>query len=130
MNPAVRSSRLAQTKEDPNDKASIAEMLVKRGANVDASNSAGTSALIMAATSKLETVGGALIDAGCDIHAATNSHGTTALMMAAHNDLRDLAKKLIARGADPKVTDAHGKGALDYAKTTEMKAILSVATKL
>ncbi len=83
----------------------------------------------MAATNKLDRVGLALVDAGCDVSLATKGHGTTAIMMAAHNDLAELAKALIARGADPQIKDQHGKSALDYAKTGEMKATLTPAKK-
>ena len=102
----------------------IAALLVDKGANVNARNSVGTSVLIMAVTEKNEEICRRLIEKGADVQAQTGGHQTTAMMMAADADLLETAKLLIAKGASATVKDAHGKSALDYAKTDAMKSVL------
>jgi ankyrin repeat protein len=80
--------------------------------------------LILAITMKLEDVARRLIEKGADVHVQTDGNRTSALMMASDADLVEIAKLLLAKGASPNVKDAHGKSALDYAKSDAMKKVL------
>jgi ankyrin repeat protein len=78
--------------------------LMDKGADVNASNSAGATALIWAATdiSKVRL----LLSRGADAK-AVSQRGRTALFIAVRNDASaDIARLLIAAGADPKAVDA------------------------
>jgi len=104
--------------------AEIAGLLIDKGANVNARNSAGTSVLVIAVTMEHEEIARRLIEKGADVDAQTGGNRTTALMMAAHEDLIETAKLLVGKGASTTVKDAHGKSAIDYAKSDEMKNVL------
>src|SRR5215831_9819149 len=72
--------------------------LLARGADVNGSNQAGVTALMLAAYhGKLEMVR-ALTDHGADVN-ATDRDGFTAAMLAHHSHREDIVRLLIARGA-------------------------------
>ncbi len=98
--------------------------IIEYGVNLDARNSRGTTALILSVTYHLQKLAKKLIASGADVNVQTNGHQTTALMMASHNELLEVAQSLISHGADVDTVDAHGKTAMDYAKTPEMKKLL------
>jgi ankyrin repeat protein len=72
--------------------------LLARGADVNASNQAGVTALMLAAFhGRLEMVR-ALTDHGADVN-ATDRDGFTAAMLAQHSHREDIVRLLVARGA-------------------------------
>ena len=92
----------------------ILELLVKRGANVRATNDEGQTALHYAARSGSPSpqIVGALLNSGAPIN-AQDQEGTTALMSALES--REVAKLLLTRGADVTLRTKDGATALLYA---------------
>lgn len=94
----------------------VMELLVERGARVDADPYRGTPLLWAAATGRLEAARW-LLDHGADVNQRAtfggpqHGAGVTALHLAAQDSRRlPLVEFLVARGADPTVEDAiyHG----------------------
>ena len=92
----------------------ILELLVKRGANVRATNDEGQTALHFAARSGSPSpqIVGALLNSGAPIN-AQDQEGITALMSALES--REIAKLLLTRGADVTLRTKDGATALLYA---------------
>jgi len=107
-----------------NGSQDCAKRLISAGVNLDGKNQQGATALILATIKKLDSMATQLINSGADISCQTKTNKTTALMMASRNEMVDVAKLLIKKGADPSLKDAHGRSALDYAKTETMKEAL------
>ena len=94
----------------------VAELLIDRGAEVNATNDDDWTALTIAAIDGHRDVVELLIDRGADVN-ATDGQGQTALMFAANKGHRDVVELLIDRGADVNVTDDQGQTALMIAVT-------------
>ena len=106
------------------------ENLIKFGADVNAENEDGNTALMTAATLNNDPeVMNVLINAGADVNAKA-IYGTTALMCAAINNSNpEVVKALINAGADLFAKDNEGKTVLDYAHNDEIKRIIRNAAK-
>ena len=98
-------------------------MLIKAGADVNASYQYGATVLMLAASRAKPEILDLLIKAGADIN-AKHVGGWTALMVAAFNDRLETVKVLINSGADISAKSNEGKTALDYAKTDEIRRIM------
>jgi hypothetical protein len=112
--------------------------LIAQGADVNARDEAGLTALMWAAREGDTEAARLLIDARADLDVRDcASAGWTPLMHAIHKKQNDLARLLIERGADLNAragdcregTDAGGKTALDYAAANDnaeiVKALLA-----
>ena len=88
--------------------ASIATMLIERGANLNAANKRGQSALWLAAKNGREDVVELLERAGADVNKADNKSGAP-LSVAAE---AKIATMLIERGANVNATNTRGESAL------------------
>lgn len=87
------------------------------GANPNAKNNRGTTALMMAAQfNRNSKVVKALIEAGADID-AKNHKGNTALMYAAMRNNPETVRAIYDAGADIEAVNGVGKKAADYAMT-------------
>ena len=73
--------------------------LLSKGANINAKNEKGQTALMVAAWRKRLEIVRCLIDNGADVN-ATNQYGGTALMDAAMTGHLEVVKPLIDRGVD------------------------------
>jgi uncharacterized protein len=94
--------------------------LIAEGADVNAQNEHGYTALIYVANrGDVETLK-ALLDAGADVN-RKNKFGMTALMRAAFSDKSANLELLIAAGADLDARDSHGESALMWAQRTGRK---------
>ena len=102
------------------------QLLLDRGAQIDARDKLGNTALILAACecaqatmpSTYETVQ-LLLDRGANVN-ARNHEGKTALIDAAGGfGGNAIVRLLLDRGADAKLKDKEGKSALDYARESE-----------
>ena len=89
--------------------------LIKRGADVDARDQFGYTALVKRAGEGKMELSKLLINNKADVNAQRDG-GSTALMRAARNGHGDVAKLLIDNKADPKITNAQGETAADQAK--------------
>jgi ankyrin repeat protein len=69
-------------------------------------------------------IGGALLQAGCDINAA-DSNGRTPLMYAVRYQRPTAVRLLLERGANEKLKDKSGLTALDLAKQFGNKEIIN-----
>lgn len=91
--------------------AQVTRMLLEAGANVNAADGDGFTALMGAVRYGLEEGVKILVDAGADVNARTN-RGRTVLMEAAFNGWGETARFLIERGADVHARDKNGNTAL------------------
>jgi uncharacterized NAD(P)/FAD-binding protein YdhS len=85
----------------------IAVALIKAGANIDACNSKGNSALIRAACEGRLALAQALIDAGAQLD-VQNEDGYTALILARRRGHEDIARVLVAAGANQELVSRGG----------------------
>ncbi len=100
---------------------------IANGADVNAENYNGWTALMKASNGHFEIVK-ILVENGAGVN-AENYNGWTALMEASQNGHFDIVKYLIANGADVNAKNEWGETALDYAKTDEIRAYLAQAIK-
>jgi ankyrin repeat protein len=93
--------------------------LIERGADVNARDNGGATALMLAVINNRPAIVRALFARGADINARTKA-GWAALTYAAWKGNTELVRMLIDSGADVTFTDKRGWTALQYAawKTT------------
>ncbi len=89
-----------------NGSAPAIEALLAAGADANAANANGTTALMTAAASGSVPALKVLLDHGADIKAKESVHGQTALMFAAALGRTDAVRFLLSRGAEPNVATA------------------------
>ena len=79
------------------------QLLIDKGADVNARSTAGATALMWAATDLAKVR--LLVEHGADVRAASDS-GRTALLLAAMSDpSAEIVRLLLSRGADPRAAD-------------------------
>jgi ankyrin repeat protein len=86
-----------------NGNAATIEAMLKAGADANAVNGNGTTALMTAAASGSVDAVKLLLDRGADAKAKEHVHGQTALMFAAALNRHEVVALLMARGAEPNV---------------------------
>src|SRR5213594_1727961 len=91
-------------------------LLIKRGASVDAADSFGTTALMLAARAGSVPSVDALLKAGAKVDAADHP-GNTALMHAAIGGNLGVVERLLTAGASTAPRNAQDWSALDFAET-------------
>jgi ankyrin repeat protein len=102
-----------------------ARMLLDYGAQVDAANSLGRTALMFASVYGFLDLATWLLDAGADPNVVpTDDTGWPALIAAAQRGHSDVVALLLAHGADPGVRDLEGKTALDRARTERHRDVV------
>ena len=97
-----------------NDNTDVVEYLLEQGADVNAVNSYGSTALFIAASKGKLEMARTLVMAGVDIHAVDHKH-QNALMMASIFGKNDVVQYLLERGADINSEDVDGLSPLHFA---------------
>ena len=100
----------------------MAELLLAKGADVNAKNKYGWTPLHRAAIWGQKEVAELLISKGADINAKDNN-GSTPLHDAAHGGYQ-VSDLLISKGADVNARDIHGNTPLHHARTKEVAELL------
>jgi uncharacterized protein len=90
------------------DQDLVRSLLKDQGADVNAAQADGMTALHWAASDGNAALAQTLIYAGANLRAATRLGQYTPLHLAARNGHADAVKTLLDAGADPKAPDAHG----------------------
>lgn len=93
---------------------------------VNSKDAEGNTALLMAAQGQSADIVDALVKHGASLNYKHPETGVTALMIAAKNGRLEIAKLLLNNGADPKIADAQGKKALDYAKQSKNQHLIEL----
>lgn len=96
------------------------KLLIQNGADINAKDNIGRTALIYAARVGHLKVAKLLIDKGVDVNAKDN-YGWTALMHAAINGHPEVVKLLIDKGANINAKNDYGRTAFDYAYAKEKR---------
>ncbi|MBC9711497.1 ankyrin repeat domain-containing protein [Streptomyces sp. TRM66268-LWL] len=102
--------------------------LIDRGADVNARNDDGASALLEAARNDHGGAVGVLLGAGAEVDSA-DRWGHTALMVAAGFASVAVLRRLVMAGADPKAQDKRGRSVVNYAiESDNQEAITYLST--
>lgn len=101
------------------------QALLQQGADVNAADADGTTAIALAVHADQVAIVKALLDAGADV-AATNRYGVGPLHLASENGSAEMLGLLLAHGADPNAALPDGETALMTAARTGNAAALNV----
>jgi ankyrin repeat protein len=94
----------------------IAELLLDKGADVNAADMYNRTALMYAATGPFPEMVELLLDHGAEVNRRDQGEGFTALMFAGAEGNTDVVRLLLQHGADPSIKDVDGDTALDFAR--------------
>jgi Zn-dependent protease with chaperone function len=84
------------------------QSLLDAGANPNAADEEGWTALMWASQFNETVIGGALIDAGADLNLVEMSYEETALTVALYNSSLEMVALLLEKGANPDLQDSAG----------------------
>jgi hypothetical protein len=108
-----------------NGNVSLAKLLIQKGADVNATDINGETALMAAASGRQTDLVQLLISDGADVNAKDNG-GETALMDAVKAGQNDIVQLLIQNGADVNAKDNSGKTPLAYAEIPAYSEIINL----
>ena len=103
----------------------VVQLLIKKGADVNARNYKGQTILMRAAEYSSPQIVKILIEAGADVNA--HNDGRTALMIAARRHSPEMVKILIEAGADVNAKTRHGETAWSKYGSSEVNKLLENA---
>jgi len=99
-----------------NGHAAVAEYLLDAGAEIDAKDSTGRTALMYAASGPFVETVGLFLKRGAEVNVQGTLEGFTPLMTAAAEGLADVVRLLLGAGADRDIKDVDGDTALSFAR--------------
>jgi len=123
MSQEEKDKRLISVAENNNIK--LVELLLQAGADINAKNNYGWTALMWASKYGYKDVVKLLIKAGADINAKTYS-GWTALISASGNGHIDVVELLLQTGADVNAKDNYGWTALTRASQKGQRDVVKL----
>lgn len=103
----------------------ICELLIEAGANVNAQDMAGNTALMGVCFKGFNDIAQFLIDKGADVN-LKNKTGGTALSFAATFNQNTIAKLLLANGAEVNIKDQNGQTPLELAQKQDNKELVAL----
>ena len=103
---------------------SIVELLLNRGADIDATDEQGRTALFLATERGHVDIVSLLLEKGCDTEVTDDLHGQTPLLRCASSGYTDMCAVLLDHGADPFYQDMEGRTAHDLALDEVTKTLL------
>jgi len=109
-----------------NGHRAVAEFLLDQGAQVDARNGQGRTALMFAATGPFPETVALLLERGADPNATDQTEGWSPLMFAAAEGNPKVAEHLLEHGADPTLTDRDGETAQTFAENGNHTAVVTL----
>ena len=101
----------------------VTELLLQKGAEPDARDAAGNTALMGICFKGNRQIAKMLLDHGANVNAQNNSGGT-ALIFAATFGQEKIVNLLLEHGANKNLKDDKGNTALQYSKSAAMAALL------
>ncbi|MFP3021569.1 MAG: ankyrin repeat domain-containing protein [Wolbachia sp.] len=99
--------------------AKTVKLLVEKGANVNAADARGYTALHLAVTGKLIETVRELIKSGANVNAEEYGNKCTPLHLACMVGKVEIVKELVKAGGEIEQADKFGMTAMDYAKTNK-----------
>ncbi|ETI34079.1 hypothetical protein F443_19343 [Phytophthora nicotianae P1569] len=102
-----------------NGSRGMVEFLLDNGMHVDTPGKDGTTPLCAAALWGNDAMVAYLLDKGADVSARNEGTGWTALHAASFQEHGKVVRILLGHSADPKMVDAEGRRAVDYASISE-----------
>jgi ankyrin repeat protein len=109
----------------------VVRFLVEKGADVNARDSDGQTALMYACRQRFNdvpdnSVAIFLLDNGAEVNLRSTKKGYTALMLASGAGNAELVRKMLEKGADPSIEDNFGVTAAEVAQETGKTAIVEM----
>jgi ankyrin repeat protein len=104
------------------DQIEITAYLIQSGADLDAQDASGNTALMGVCFKGFPEIAKMLINSGADPN-IRNYNGATALHFASTFGQKELVKLLLEKGADKNATDSRGNTALAHARMQGLKEI-------
>ncbi|ETK74426.1 hypothetical protein L915_18768 [Phytophthora nicotianae] len=102
-----------------NGSRGMVEFLLDNGMHVDTPGKDGTTPLCAAALWGNDAMVAYLLDKGADVSARNEGTGWTALHAASFQEHGKVVRILLGHKGDPKMVDAEGRRAVDYASISE-----------
>jgi len=109
-----------------NGHTAVVEFLLDQGAQVDARNGQGRTALMFAATGSFPETVSLLLKRSADPNATDKAEGWSPLMFAAAEGNREVTEQLLEHGADPTLTDRDGETARTFADNGNHTAVVNL----
>ena len=94
----------------------VLQFLLEEGAEVEAKDVNGRTALMYASSGPFEEAVAFLLEHGAEVDVQGTLEGFTALMTAASEGLVEVVRLLLAHGADPSLVDKDGDTAASFAR--------------
>jgi len=103
-----------------NDQSDVLSLLLEHGADIDARDNSGNTALMGVCFKGYKAIAKQLIDAGADVN-AQNLNEATALTYACTFNRKEMAELLLQQDADPNLKDIRGNTPADHARMQGLK---------